>query len=215
MPEAPPRSARPGASGSGQPLLAGRDDHRQQPRRRLGRVLLVKREGCLVTVMPVPNQELASASSLISASENSASSRQSCEPTPPSSTVSRVAETVDLDRAVPEEEERLELRARRAEQPQPALLRPRVRAFVGEDDAVLVRLEPERGYEPSRRRSTPSGPTYSCASHQHAGSASRRARPAPATPQGSQPPPPRSRAGSGGRCCTGFVRGALPAAPAR
>ena len=36
------------------------------------------------------------------------------------------------------------MRARCAEQPQPALLRPGVRALVGQNDAVLVRLEPER-----------------------------------------------------------------------
>ena len=76
---------------------------------------------------------------------NSASSFQSRETTPPSSAVEvGLAEAVDLDRAVPEEEERLELRARGPEQPQPALLRARVRALVGQDDAVLVRLDPQR-----------------------------------------------------------------------
>jgi len=49
----------------------------------------------------------------------------------------RLAETVELDRPVPEEEERLELRARGAEQPQPALLRPRMGALVRQDDTIL------------------------------------------------------------------------------
>src|SRR5581483_10980745 len=48
-----------------------------------------------------------------------------------------------LDRPVPEEEERLELCASGAQQAQPTLLRPRMRALVRQDDAVLVRLEPE------------------------------------------------------------------------
>src|SRR5215470_878348 len=56
----------------------------------------------------------------------------------------RLAEPVDLDRAVPEEEERLELRAGGAEQTQATLLRSLMRAFVWQDDAALVRLGPQR-----------------------------------------------------------------------
>ena len=41
-----------------QALLAGRDDHREQPRRRLGAVLLVEGERRLVAVMPVGDQQL-------------------------------------------------------------------------------------------------------------------------------------------------------------
>ena len=131
-----------------QPLLAGRDDHGEQPGRRLAAVLLVERERRLVAVMPVGDQELRVGELLDSASENSGSSRQSASDAAFVRRQVGLAETVDLDRAVPEEEERLELRARRAEQPQPALLRPRVRALVRQDDAVLVRLEPERSDEP-------------------------------------------------------------------
>ena len=47
-------------------------------------------------------------------------------------------------RAVVEEEDRLELRPRRTQQPQPPFLRPRVRPLVREDRAGPVRLEPER-----------------------------------------------------------------------
>ena len=50
-------------------------------------------------------------------------------------------------RALVEEEQRLELGLDLAQQAQAALLRATVRAFVGEDDAVLVRLGLERGDE--------------------------------------------------------------------
>ncbi len=59
---------------------------------------------------------------------------------------------------VVEQEDRLELRVRRAQQPQPALLRAGVRALVRQHLAVLVRRDGDRGAEPSRVRATPSGP---------------------------------------------------------
>src|SRR5262249_9382650 len=62
-----------------------------------------------------------------------------------------LAETVDRDRAVPEQEDRLEVRARCAEQAQTAFLRAGVRALVRGDDAVLVWLETERGDDPFAR----------------------------------------------------------------
>ena len=46
--------------------------------------------------------------------------------------------------AVVEEEDRLELRARRAQEPQTTLPDLRVRALVRQDDAPVVRLQPER-----------------------------------------------------------------------
>src|SRR6476646_9781907 len=55
-----------------------------------------------------------------------------------------VAQPVDLDRAVPEEEEGLELRPRSLEEAQATLLRARVRALVRENDPVRVRLDLER-----------------------------------------------------------------------
>ena len=58
-----------------------------------------------------------------------------------------LAEPVERDRPVPEQEDRLEQRPRRAEQPQPPLLRARVRPLVREDDALLVRLDAQRGDE--------------------------------------------------------------------
>ena len=73
--------------------------------------------------------------------------------------------------AVVEEEDRLELGARRAQQPQPALLRPRVRALVRQDGTGLVRLHAERGDDPTAGRGRP-----------------RPARRSPAPP----PRPPRS-----------------------
>ena len=59
----------------------------------------------------------------------------------------RLAEAVDLDRRVPEQEDRLELRSCRAQQAQAALLRPCMRALVWKNDAVLVRLDAERRHE--------------------------------------------------------------------
>src|SRR5439155_16883158 len=50
--------------------------------------------------------------------------------------------------ALVEEEERLELRACLAEEPQTPFLWPPVRAFVREDHAVLVRLDPQSRDEP-------------------------------------------------------------------
>src|SRR5439155_13805074 len=50
--------------------------------------------------------------------------------------------------AVVEEKDRLDLRPRGTEQTQPALLRPHVRALMGQDDTCLVRLDTQRGDEP-------------------------------------------------------------------
>ena len=66
-----------------------------------------------------------------------------------------------LDRvAVVQQEDRLELRPRRAQQAQALLLHVRVRPLVREHDAALVRLEPRAPtITPLRVRETPSGPT--------------------------------------------------------
>ena len=62
--------------------------------------------------------------------------------------------------AVVEEEDRLELGARGAQQPQPALLRAGVRALVREHRAASrTARRGARRRGPSRRRATPSGPT--------------------------------------------------------
>ena len=63
--------------------------------------------------------------------------------------------------AVMEQEDRLELRPRRAEQPQAALLRAGVRALVRQHDAVLVRLEPQGDDEPVARPLDPVRPEVS------------------------------------------------------
>src|SRR4029077_19655906 len=59
----------------------------------------------------------------------------------------RLAEPVDVDRAVPEEQERRQLRARCTEQAKAPLLWPGVRELVRKDDAILVRLDAQRGDE--------------------------------------------------------------------
>jgi len=50
-----------------------------------------------------------------------------------------------------EQKDRLELRAGGAEQPEPALLRARMRALVREDDSALVGLGTKRGDQPRPR----------------------------------------------------------------
>jgi hypothetical protein len=138
-----------------------------------------ERERGLVAVMAVRRSgSCASASSSTSASENSSSSRQSRDTTPPSSPPAR---------------------ARRGRRPRPCRPRGRraARAGCGSHEAAAAappsarhacaraagrpgcrtaRAEAPRR-APSRRRATPSGPTYSCASHQHAGSGSRTRTP--------------------------------------
>jgi hypothetical protein len=109
----------------------------------------VERERGLVAVMAVRDQEL-SVGELLDERVGELLV-QPPEPRHHSSFVGLqlgLAEAVDLDRAVPEEEERLELRAGRTQQPQPPLLRPGMRALVRQDDPVLVRLEQKRRDEP-------------------------------------------------------------------
>src|SRR5437764_7619915 len=123
-----------------QSFLPRRDDDREQPRRRLAAVLLVERERRLVAVMAVGDQQLRPGELL---DERVAELWVEPPDAVSAALQVRLTETVELDRAVPEEEERLELGAGGAEQPQPPLLRACVRALVRQDDAVLVRLEPE------------------------------------------------------------------------
>src|SRR5579871_93631 len=131
-----------------QPLLVGRDDHDEQPRRRLAPVLGVEGERRLVAVVPVGDQELRVAELL---GQRVAELRVE----PPEARAHaalvrlqiRLAEPVEVDAPVPEQEDRLEQRPRRAQQPQPPLLGARVRALVREDDAALVRLGAQRGDE--------------------------------------------------------------------
>ena len=62
-----------------------------------------------------------------------------------------LAEPVERDRPVEEQEDRLELRARRPEQAQATLLRPGVRPLVRQDHALLVGLDSQCGDEPLAR----------------------------------------------------------------
>src|SRR5919204_2283692 len=116
-----------------QPLLMRRHEHDHHPGARLGAVLRVKRERRLVAVVSVRDQELIDLRQLA----------------PPPEPV-----TADLEvglargkrdaRSVVEQENRLELRPSRPQKTQPALLRARVRALVGQNDPLLIRLDPER-----------------------------------------------------------------------
>ena len=81
-------------------------------------------------------------------------------------------------RPVVEQKDRLELRAGRAKQPQPAFLRTGVRPFVGRTTRASYGSAWREATMPLRVRATPSGPTYSWESAQTACSASRTSTPA-------------------------------------
>jgi hypothetical protein len=125
-----------------EPLLEGRDEHDHHPRTRLGAVLLVEGQRRLVAMVPVGNEELRR--------------REVRSLAHPPKAVVRLR-PVDLDlgravgqlygRAIVEQEDRLQLRPRGAEQPQSLLLRPGMRPLVREHDGAFVRLERERDDE--------------------------------------------------------------------
>ena len=118
------------------PSSSRRDEHDHHPRARLGAVLVVKGERGLVAVVPVGDQQLEVGEVRHARRPARAGRRRSPGPARGSGTSVRGA--------VVEEEDRLELRARRAQQPQAPLLRPRVRALVRKDDALVVRLDAQR-----------------------------------------------------------------------
>src|SRR5437762_1854601 len=137
-----------------QPLLARRNEHDHHPGARLGSVLGVERERRLVAVMTVGDQELRIREPLNGVVLDTP------EPVAADGEVGLALRKLD-GIAVMEQEDRLELRPRRAEQPQAALLRAGVRALVRQHDAVLVRLEPQGDDEPVARPLDPVRPEVS------------------------------------------------------
>src|SRR5579862_144576 len=121
-----------------QPLLVGRDDDGEKPG-------LAERERRLVPVVAVGDEQLGVLQLL---RERVAEARVQAPEGVASAAEVGLAEPVDVDRRVPEEEQRLELRARRLQQAEAALLRAGVRPLVREDDPGLVRLGVEGGDEP-------------------------------------------------------------------
>ena len=117
-----------------QALLARRHEHDHHPRGGLRAVLVVKRERRLVPVVAVGDQELLRELG------------QRVDPPEALAVEREIGLAVrQLDRvAVVQQEDRLELRPRRAQQAQALLLDVRVRPLVREHDPSLVRLEPER-----------------------------------------------------------------------
>ena len=79
--------------------------------------------------------------------------------------------------AVVEEEDRLELRLRGAQEAQPALLRAGMRPLVRQHGSGGVRLDPSEATRPSRRRAIPSGPDVVLGDAETAGSSSRTRTP--------------------------------------
>ena len=118
----------------GQPFLVGRDDHGQQPGR------LAERERRLVAVVTVGDEQLGPGELL---GERVAEAGVETPELVAVDLQVGLAEAVDLDRPVPEEEERLELRARGAQEAEAPFLRAGVRALVRQHDAGLVRLGAE------------------------------------------------------------------------
>src|SRR5579872_1383772 len=121
-----------------QPLLLRRHEHDHHPRARLAAVLGVERQRGLVAVVAVGDQQLRvrEVGELGAAPEAVA-------------VAGEVGLTLrDRDpRPVVEQEDRLQLRPRRAQQAQAPFLRPRVRPLVRQHDPPLVRLEPQRDDE--------------------------------------------------------------------
>src|SRR5579885_2903525 len=114
----------------GQALLVGRDDDSEEPG-------LAERERRLVPVVAVCDEQLGLLELL------GQRVPELCVEAPqPVAAALQVwlAQPVDLDRPLPEEEQRLELRPRRPQEPQAALLRPGVRPLVREDHPALVGL---------------------------------------------------------------------------
>ena len=117
--------------------------------------LLVVGERGLVAMVAVGDQEPAVGERV--ARSTSSSRRQSRAPSTSSS--GGPSGTVERGLSLVQEEDRLELRLRRAQEPQPPLLRAAVRPLVRQDGSVLVRLDPSDTTRPVRVRATPSGPT--------------------------------------------------------
>ena len=123
-----------------EPGVGGRDEHDHHPGA-LGRPCLGARSATarLVAVVAVGDQELPVGERL-----GDALARQPARASCPRPRGRLAIGHGDGRVAVVEEEDRLELGARRAQQPQPALLRARVRALVREHGAGLVRLDAQR-----------------------------------------------------------------------
>ena len=162
--------------------------------------LLVVRERGLVAVVPVGDQEPP-------VGEGLAERSSSVEPPEPGALDLdlRIA-AGDLERRVAfvEEEDRLELGARLAQQAESPLLRPAVRSLVGQDGARLVRLDPQRPDQARPRAGDPvrADVVLGQRPERPARSGTRTPSLAPLAEARGRPPPP-SRAASGGRRCTG------------
>src|SRR5207249_5882502 len=105
--------------------------------------LLPVREGGLVAVMPVGDEQAAVGKGL-----GYAVVVQAPEPGALDLDLWRTARQVEGGLAFVEEEDRLELRTNLATEAQPSFLRPPVRPLVRENRARLVRLNLQRGDEP-------------------------------------------------------------------
>ena len=199
-----------------QSLLVGGDDHDHHPRALLRAVALVEGERRLVAVVAVGDQQLRVGE--LRGERVAELGVEAPEPRGHAALLRRevgLAEPVERDRAVPEQEDRLELRARRLEQPQAALLRAGVRALVRQDHAVLVRLDAERGDEAlARARDAVGADVLLREPPVRRLLAPRRARPSRASPPDRRPPAPPSPAASGGRRCAGCGAGTPCAPPA-
>ena len=164
-----------------QALLVGRHDHDHKPGRLLGAVLARGRRASSRSGGGRRRSGAARPAAPRSARRRTRGRAARAAPSTPPSLDGEVglAEAVDLDRPVPEQEDRLELRARRAsagEAAPPSARRACARA-AGRRGSSYGSAR-SAATKPSRVRSTPSGPTYAGESHQYAGSSSSTSTPA-------------------------------------
>ena len=122
--------------------VGGRDEHDHHPRALRRSLLLGVGERRLVAVVPVGDQELAICECL-----GNALARKPPEPRVTGDEIRLTIGDGHGRLAVVEEEDRLELRLRGAQEAQPALLRAGVRPLVRQHGSGRVRLDPERGNE--------------------------------------------------------------------
>src|SRR5438105_1591171 len=118
-----------------EPRLTRRHEHDHHPCARVGAVLVVERERGLVAMVSVGNEELQVG--------DVGTALDAPEPVPSGGDVRCALRDLGA-RAVVQEEDRLELRARRPQEAQASLLWPRMRALVWQNGTAVVRLDAKR-----------------------------------------------------------------------
>ena len=124
-----------------EPRVVGRDEHDEHP---IGPVLRGERDRGLVPVVAVGDQELPRPEERL----HPLVALDAPEPGPVDVDIGLRGRSRERRRALVEEEDGLELRARRAQEAKAAGERLGVRPLVRQNDARGVRLDAERGHDP-------------------------------------------------------------------